>query len=114
VIGPLRQARGGHAPLLATLQTYFDSGAVVTETARRLHLSPRAVSYRLARVRALTGVDPAEPRDGWRFRWRSPVAGGSNRIAPAPELVRPPGTTPLDQESPPLFPVVPAFTSSNR
>jgi sugar diacid utilization regulator len=54
---PLLAARGGAEPLLRTLETYFASGGNVTDTARRLHLSVRAVDYRLSRVRALTGFD---------------------------------------------------------
>ena len=63
VLGPLAAARGGAAPLLNTLTTFFSSGAVATTTARRLHLSVRAVTYRLARIRSLTGYDPTDPAD---------------------------------------------------
>jgi sugar diacid utilization regulator len=58
---PLLNARGGAAPLLDTLHAYYASGCVATETAARLHLSVRAVTYRLARVAQLTGRDPADP-----------------------------------------------------
>lgn len=58
VLGPLTTARGGAAPLIETLRVFLDSGCVATETARRTHLSIRAVTYRLARVRELTGHDP--------------------------------------------------------
>ncbi|MBC2902016.1 PucR family transcriptional regulator [Streptomyces cupreus] len=61
VLGPLRQARGGARPLLDTLTAYFDSGCVAAEAARRLSLSVRALTYRLDRVRQLTGADPADP-----------------------------------------------------
>lgn len=57
---PLLAARGGAEPLLQTLETYFASGGNVTDTARRLHLSVRAVDYRLERVGALTGFDIAD------------------------------------------------------
>ena len=57
---PLLAARGGAEPLLRTLETYFASGGNVTDTARRLHLSVRAVDYRLDRVRALSGFDVAD------------------------------------------------------
>ena len=43
VLGQLVHARGGAEPFLATLDAYFATGAVTTETARRLHLSVRAV-----------------------------------------------------------------------
>jgi hypothetical protein len=63
VLLPLGAARGGAAPLLATLSAYFGSGGVAAAAARDLHLSVRAVTYRLARVRELTGRDPAVPAD---------------------------------------------------
>lgn len=61
VLGPLSQARGGPEPFLATLDAYFAAGSVTTEAARRLHLSVRAVTYRLDRIRRLTGHDPTDP-----------------------------------------------------
>ena len=60
---PLARARGGAGPLLATLAAYFDCGGVATAAARDLHLSVRTVTYRLARIRDLTGRDPAQPAD---------------------------------------------------
>jgi DNA-binding PucR family transcriptional regulator len=54
--------------LLATLQEYYACGGVAAEAARRLHLSVRAVTYRLARVRELTGRDPADPEEGLALR----------------------------------------------
>ncbi len=70
---PLTQARGGAAPLLETLAAYYETGGNTTETARRLHLSVRAVTYRLERVTALTGRDPADPAD--RFTLNTAVLG---------------------------------------
>ncbi len=61
VLTPLTQARGGAGPLVDTLEAYFDAGEVTTEAARRLHLSVRTVTYRLARVAALTGYDATVP-----------------------------------------------------
>jgi sugar diacid utilization regulator len=60
---PLARARGGAAPLLSTLAAYYACGGVAAKAARRLHLSVRAVTYRLARVRELTGRDPVRPAD---------------------------------------------------
>lgn len=60
-LGPLADARGGAAVLLETLEAYYDAGGVATEAARRLHLSVRAVTYRLARVAELLGRDPTDP-----------------------------------------------------
>jgi sugar diacid utilization regulator len=73
VLDPLNNARGGAAPLLDTLGAYFDSGCVATTTARRLHLSVRAVTYRLDRVHKLTGFDPLDPTH--RFTIHAAVLG---------------------------------------
>jgi sugar diacid utilization regulator len=73
LLDPLRQARGGAEPLLQTLEAYFDAGANSAQAARALHLSVRAVTYRLERVRALTGVNPSAPRDA--FALHSAVLG---------------------------------------
>ena len=73
VLSPLAQARGGAEPLLLTLQAYFDTGAVATETAKRIHVSVRAVTYRLQRIRTLTGYDPSDPAD--RFTLQAAVLG---------------------------------------
>jgi sugar diacid utilization regulator len=61
VLTPLEAARGGSQPLVDTLEAYFATGEVTTEAARRLHVSVRTVTYRLARIRTLTGYDPAVP-----------------------------------------------------
>jgi DNA-binding PucR family transcriptional regulator len=63
LLAPLADARDGAGPLLETLDAYFASGQVAAEAARRLYLSVRAVTYRLARIKALTGLDPATPAD---------------------------------------------------
>ena len=63
VLTPLARARGGAGPLLATLAAYYARGGVAAAAARDLHLSVRTVTYRLARVRDLTGRDPARPAD---------------------------------------------------
>ncbi|WP_433359582.1 PucR family transcriptional regulator [Actinoplanes sp. CA-142083] len=73
VLSPLAEARGGAEPLVATLQAYFDTGGVATETAKHIHVSVRTVTYRLARVRALTGYDPADPAH--RFTLQAAVLG---------------------------------------
>ena len=65
VLSPLVQARGGAEPLLATLDAYFATGRCRhRDRRRRLHLSVRTVTYRLDRVKALTGYDPADPAHG--------------------------------------------------
>ncbi|SEP02680.1 PucR family transcriptional regulator [Trujillonella endophytica] len=61
VLGPLERSRGGAALLLETLLAYFSAGDVATEAARRLHVSVRTVTYRLARVAELTGHSVAVP-----------------------------------------------------
>jgi sugar diacid utilization regulator len=68
VLTPLERARGGVEPLLDTLEVYFASGGVATEAARRLHLSVRAVTYRLDRVRELTGYDVAKAQQAFTLQ----------------------------------------------
>lgn len=62
VLTPLAAARGGAGPLLETLEAYFAAGGNATEAARSLHLSVRALTYRLAKIETLTGRRPADPR----------------------------------------------------
>ncbi|SHH46587.1 transcriptional regulator, CdaR family [Jatrophihabitans endophyticus] len=59
----LRDARGGPGPLLDTLIAYFAAGGNTAACARELHLSVRAVTYRLQRVHGLTGLDVDRPAD---------------------------------------------------
>ncbi|WP_252436241.1 PucR family transcriptional regulator [Pseudonocardia humida] len=73
VLGPLVGARGGAEPLLATLEAYVATGGVTTETARRLHLSARAVTYRLDRIATLTGYQATDPAQ--RFTMQVAVVG---------------------------------------
>ncbi|GIJ72665.1 PucR family transcriptional regulator [Virgisporangium ochraceum] len=61
VLGPLAEARGGAQPLIDTLDAYFATGSVATESAKRLHVSVRTVTYRLERIRTLTGYDATDP-----------------------------------------------------
>ena len=72
-LGPLTAARGGARPLLDTLTAYFDSGCVAAEAARRLSLSVRAFTYRLERIRQLTGADPGDPTH--RYMLQTAVIG---------------------------------------
>jgi sugar diacid utilization regulator len=86
VLTPLKSARGGADPLLETIEAYFASGGVATHAAQRLHLSVRAVTYRLSRVRALTGYDPTNPAD-W-FTLQAAVLGARLLGWPHRELPR--------------------------
>lgn len=70
---PLREARGGAEPLLETLRAYFAAGGVATAAARALHLSVRALTYRLERIARLTGNDPTDPED--RFVLQAATVG---------------------------------------
>jgi DNA-binding PucR family transcriptional regulator len=88
VLDPLRQARGGARPLLDTLEAYFDRGGVATAAAVQLHLSVRAVTYRLDRVRTLTGYDATDPRH--RFTLHAAVLGA--KLLGWPEHDLPPPT----------------------
>jgi hypothetical protein len=73
VLAPLRAARGGAGPLLDTLDAYFATGGVALAAARRLHLSVRALTYRLDRIHQLTRHDPTSPTD--RYVLQTAVIG---------------------------------------
>jgi DNA-binding PucR family transcriptional regulator len=73
VLGPLASARGGAQPMIDTLAAFFDHHGNTTATARRLNVSVRTVSYRLDRVKALTGYTPTEPTQ--RFTLEAAVLG---------------------------------------
>ncbi|MEU2349554.1 helix-turn-helix domain-containing protein [Modestobacter sp. NPDC049651] len=73
VLGPLTGVRGGAGVLLDTLAEYFAAGDVATEAARRLHVSVRTVTYRLARVAQLTGHSVGDPAQ--RFTLQTAVLG---------------------------------------
>ncbi|MFJ8443511.1 PucR family transcriptional regulator [Kitasatospora griseola] len=60
VLGPLAAARGGAGPLLDTIAVQAEAGYVNAEAARRLGVSVRTLGYRAARIKALTGYDPAD------------------------------------------------------
>ncbi|MBY0285747.1 MAG: helix-turn-helix domain-containing protein [Mycobacteriaceae bacterium] len=85
VLSPLIQTRGGAKPLLATLEAYFASGGVTAAAARRLYLSVRAVTYRLSRIRELTGRDVTNPTD--RFTLEVAVLGA--RLLDWPDVALP-------------------------
>jgi sugar diacid utilization regulator len=72
-LAPLERVRGGPDVLLETLQAYFDVGEVATEAARRLHVSVRTVTYRLARVAQLTDYQVSVPDQ--RFSLHAAVIG---------------------------------------
>ncbi|NJC71371.1 PucR family transcriptional regulator [Planosporangium thailandense] len=84
VLSPLLQARGGATPLLDTLGAYFDTGGVATEAAKRVHVSVRTVTYRLERIKMLTGYDPYDPQH--RFTLQAAVLGARALNWPAEPL----------------------------
>jgi sugar diacid utilization regulator len=87
VLGPLERARGGPQLLLDTLRAYFEAGDVATEAARKLHVSVRTVTYRLARVTELTGYSASQPDQ--RFALQAAVLGA--RLLEWPEQALPAG-----------------------
>jgi sugar diacid utilization regulator len=84
VLTPLDQVRGGADVLLETLREYFNAGEVATEAARRLHVSVRTVTYRLARVAQLTGYSVSQPDQ--RFSLHAAVLGARLLDWPATPL----------------------------
>ncbi len=73
VLTPLEGARGGAVPLIDTLLSYFGTGGNAARAAREMHLSVRAVTYRLERIKDLTGHDPDDPLQ--RFTLHTAVLG---------------------------------------
>jgi sugar diacid utilization regulator len=84
VLLPLDRVRGGAEVLLETLWQYFNAGEVATETARRLHVSVRTVTYRLTRVAQLTGYSVSRPDQ--RFALNAAVLGARLLEWPAAPL----------------------------
>ena len=70
VLSPLLDARGGPEPLLDTLEAVFAAQGNQTAAARRLGISTRAVTYRLQRIRHLTGFSPDDPTQRFTLRNR--------------------------------------------
>jgi sugar diacid utilization regulator len=73
VLSPLDNTRGGARPLLDTLSAYFMAGENAAAAARQLFLSVRALTYRLDRIKKLTGYDPRDPAQ--RFTLQAAVLG---------------------------------------
>ncbi|MGC0366221.1 sugar diacid utilization regulator [Rhodococcus sp. 27YEA15] len=65
LLTPLLAARGGAEPMVQTLLAYFSAGGNTAKTARDLHLSVRAVTYRLDRIRELTGQNVNDPDESF-------------------------------------------------
>jgi hypothetical protein len=84
VLGPLAEARGGAQPMVDTLAAFFDNHGNTTAAARKLRISVRAVSYRLDRIKALTGYAPTEPTQ--RFTLEAAVLGARLLDWPASPL----------------------------
>jgi DNA-binding PucR family transcriptional regulator len=68
VLEPLRAARIGPDALLDTLSAYFTAGGVATLAAQTVQLSVRTVTYRLQRVKELTGYSVYEPRQSFTLQ----------------------------------------------
>ncbi|AHH19728.1 putative transcriptional regulator [Nocardia nova SH22a] len=59
---------GGYPELLETLRVYLVCDQSRQRTARRLHLHPNTVDYRLKRIATVTGMDPIRAEGQWRLR----------------------------------------------
>ena len=70
--------------MIDTLLAYFSAGGNMAKTARDLHLSVRAVTYRLDRIRELTGQNVNDPNDS--FALHAAVLGAKLLDWPATEL----------------------------
>ncbi|GIM99035.1 hypothetical protein Pve01_06940 [Planomonospora venezuelensis] len=84
VLSPLLTARGGPEPLLGTLEAVFEVQGNQAAAARKLGISTRAVTYRLERIRRLTGFSPDDPTQ--RFTLETAVLGARLLDWPAQPL----------------------------
>ncbi|MER6989071.1 helix-turn-helix domain-containing protein [Saccharopolyspora hirsuta] len=73
--GPARDVLAGklsaiedEPDLLETLRTHLGNGLNRRRTARRLHVHPNTVDYRMRKVAELTGLNPADPTDATHLR----------------------------------------------
>jgi hypothetical protein len=64
----------GGTPLIETVTAYLEQGFSLEATARLLIVHPNTVRYRLRRVAELTGLSPAQGRDGFTL-WVAIVVG---------------------------------------
>ncbi|MDG3010937.1 PucR family transcriptional regulator [Rhodococcus sp. D2-41] len=64
LLGPLEAA----PELLETLEVHIDNDLNRQRTARKLHLHPNTVDYRMKRVAQLTGCDPVRASGRWQLR----------------------------------------------
>jgi DNA-binding PucR family transcriptional regulator len=64
----------GGSALIDTVMTYIEQGFSLEATARLLFVHPNTVRYRLRRVADLTGLSPAQGRDGITL-WVAVVLG---------------------------------------
>jgi DNA-binding PucR family transcriptional regulator len=89
-----RRLDGAGPTLLETAATYLEHGRSLEETARALFVHPNTVRYRLRKVAEVTGLRPADARDGYVLH----VAITAGRLAGTPS--RPStGTEPLEETS---------------
>jgi hypothetical protein len=87
-----RRLDGAGPTLLETAATYLEHGRSLEETARALFVHPNTVRYRLRKVAEVTGLRPADARDGYVLH----VAITAGRLAGTPS--RPStGTEPLEE-----------------
>ncbi|MBW1603066.1 helix-turn-helix domain-containing protein [Streptomyces sp. JJ66] len=84
VLGPLTEARGGAEPLVRTLMACAQANHVNAEAARRLGVGVRTLTYRLARVKELTGYDHGDPLQ--RYSLETAAMGARLLGWPAEEL----------------------------
>lgn len=68
VLAPLTAARGDAEPLLGTLHSYFETGGVATETARRYTASVRTITHRWPRSANSPDGVRRSPATGWRCK----------------------------------------------
>ncbi len=56
-----------HTDLIHTLETVLAHRGNISRAAQALHLHRNSLAYRLQRIKAITGLDPLDPEDAFRF-----------------------------------------------
>ncbi|MDV3222620.1 helix-turn-helix domain-containing protein [Intrasporangium sp.] len=93
-------ARSAQSALLATAETYFETGRSLEATSRRLFIHPNTVRYRLGRIEEVTGYDLTRPRDAWAAR----IALALGRLADTERSARASVRATLEETSKPAPP----------
>ncbi|QNG21245.1 PucR family transcriptional regulator [Rhodococcus triatomae] len=92
-LGELLAPLDGHPELYETLRIHISNNMNRQRTARLMYIHTNTVDYRLRRIAALTGLDPAQSSGMWQLR--SAIIARSHQASPASAVRREAGTRPV-------------------